>query len=164
MANETVIVSLLGSPGAGVPTGGDTGQVLTKISDESGDTGWRDTDSTAPLIPWGVACSDETTQLTTGADKITWRNPFAADLIEIKGNLSAAGVGATVLDVLQNGTSILSAPITIDSGQLSSVTASVQPVILTSALANDAAMSVTFVSVGTNAAGAKVTLVFRKAP
>ena len=88
-----------------------------------------------------IACSDETTALTTGT-KVTFRLPFAFTVTEVRASLTTAGTGANLvtLDFEQNGTTILSTKITIDASELTSTTATTEPVISTSALSNDASI------------------------
>ena len=89
-----------------------------------------------------IACSDETTALTTGT-KVTFRLPYDYTITEVRASLTTAGTGANLvtLDFEQNTTSILSTKITIDAGELTSTTASTPPVILTSALSDDASIT-----------------------
>ena len=47
------LVALHGSPGIGVPAGGTTGQVLTKVSGADYDTDWEDVVSDLPLTTKG---------------------------------------------------------------------------------------------------------------
>jgi len=88
-----------------------------------------------------IACSDETTALTTGT-KVTFRLPYGYTITEVRASLTTAGTGANLvtLDFEQNGTSILSTKITIDASELTSTTAVTPPVILTSALTDDASI------------------------
>ena len=88
-----------------------------------------------------IACSDETTALTTGT-KVTFRLPYAYTITEVRASLTTAGTGANLvtLDFEQNDTSILSTKITIDASELTSTTAATPPVILTSALTDDASI------------------------
>ena len=88
-----------------------------------------------------IACSDETTALTTGT-KVTFRLPYDYTITEVRASLTTAGTGANLvtLYIEQNGTSILSTKITIDASELTSTTAATPPVILTSALTDDASI------------------------
>ena len=89
-----------------------------------------------------IACSDESTALTTGT-KVTFRLPYDYTITEVRASLTTAGTGANLvtLDFEQNGTSILSTKITIDATELTSTTATTPPVILTSALSDDASIT-----------------------
>ena len=89
-----------------------------------------------------VACSDETTSPLTTGTKVTLRLPFAFTVTEVRASLTTAGTGANLItcDIEQNNTSILSTKITIDATELTSTTAATPPVILTSALTDDASI------------------------
>ena len=109
-----------------------------------------------------IACSDETTALTTGT-KVTFRLPFAFTVTEVRASLTTAGTGANLvtLDFEQNGTTILSTKITIDAGDTTSTEASTQPVISTSALTDDASIDcdVDQIDSGGVSAGLKMYLI-----
>ena len=109
-----------------------------------------------------IACSDETTALTTGT-KVTFRLPFAFTVTEVRASLTTAGTGANLvtLDFEQNGTTILSTNITIDAGETTSTTASTPPVISTSALTDDASIDcdVDQIDSGGVSAGLKMYLI-----
>ena len=109
-----------------------------------------------------VACSDETTALTTGT-KVTMRMPYAFTLTEVRASLTTAGTGANLVtvDIEQGGTSILSTNITIDATQTTSTTATTQPVISTSALTDDASIDfdIDQIDSGGVSAGLKVYLI-----
>jgi hypothetical protein len=142
---------------------GANGKILTAASGET--TGLEWIDNTQSII---VAASDETTALTTGTAKVTWRMPYAFTLTAIRASLTTAGStsGVTTIDVNEGGSSILSTLITIDQGELSSVTAATAPVISDSTLADDASMTVDIdgLSGGATEAGLKVTLIGYKTP
>ena len=109
-----------------------------------------------------IACSDETTALTTGT-KVTFRLPFAFTVTEVRASLTTAGTGANLvtLDFEQNGTTILSTEITIDATELTSTTATTPPVIQTSALTDDASIDCDVVQIdsGGVSAGLKMYLI-----
>ena len=109
-----------------------------------------------------VACSDETTALTTGT-KVTMRMPFAFTLTAVRASLTTAGTGANLVtvDIEQNGTTVLSTAITIDATELTSTTATTPPVISTSALTDDASIDfdVDQIDSGGVSAGLKVYLI-----
>ena len=92
-------------------------------------------------ISFVIACSDETTALTTGT-KVTFRLPYDYTITEVRASLTTAGTGANLVTCMfeQNGTDVLSTAITIDATELTSTTASTQPVISTSALTDDASI------------------------
>jgi len=120
-------------------------------------------------LKWGanttsfvVACSDETTALTTGT-KVTMRMPYAFTLTEVRASLTTAGTGASLVtvDIEQGGTSVLSTLITIDSTETTSTSAATPPVIDTSALTDDASIDfdIDQIDSGGVSAGLKVYLI-----
>ena len=114
-----------------------------------------------------MAVSDETTALTTGTDKLTFRMPFAMTLEEVRASLTTAGStsGTTTVDINENGTTILSTKLTIDQGETTSTTAATPAVISDSALADDSKITIDIdaVSGGGTEAGLKVYLIGRRA-
>lgn len=112
-----------------------------------------------------LACSDETTALTTGAAKITFRMPFAATLLAVRANVRTAPTGAIlIVDINEEGTSLLSTKLSIDAGEKTSTTAATAAVISDSALADDAEMTIDIDQVGSTVAGVglKVGLYVRR--
>lgn len=110
----------------------------------------------------GVACSDETTALTTGTAKITFRIPRAVTLTAVRASLSTAQTSGSIftVDINEGGTTILSTKITIDNGEKTSTTAVTAPVISDSSLADDAEITVDIDQVGDGTAkGLKVYLI-----
>ena len=147
-----------GPAGQGVPVGGTTGQVLQKTSGTDYDADWE-TLSTADI--YVIACSDETTALTTGTGKVTFRMPSAGTLTAVKATVTTAPVGsALIVDINEAGTTLLSTKLSIDDGEKTSSTAATPAVISDSALANDAEITIDIDQVGSGTAGAglKVTL------
>jgi hypothetical protein len=110
-------------------------------------------------IPFTVALSDETTAITTGTAKITFRTPYACTLTEVRASLStASSSGLPTFDINENGTSILSTKLTIDANEKTSTTATTPVVISDSALADDAEITIDIDVAGTEAKGAKITM------
>lgn len=109
-----------------------------------------------------LACSDETTSLTTGV-KLEFRIPFAFTLTKVKASVNIGQSSGSTLDVdlkIEN-VSVFSTRITIDNGETSSETA-VVPSVLTApsvALANDANAKVEIMAAGTGATGLKLYLI-----
>jgi hypothetical protein len=105
-------------------------------------------------VELGFAVSDETTDLTAGTAKLTFRMPFAMNLTGIRIGVNTAPTGsALTVDVNETGVSLLSTKLTIDAGEKTSETAATPPVISDSALANDAEITVDLDSAGTTIAG-----------
>jgi len=109
-----------------------------------------------------IACSDETTALTTGT-KATFRMPYAFTVTAVRASLTTAGStsGVTTVDINESGSSILSVLLTIDQGELTSTTAATPPVISDASLADDAQMTIDIdgLSGGATEAGLKVTII-----
>ena len=113
----------------------------------------------APII---IACSDETTPLTTGTAKVTFRVPYAFTLTAVRASLTSAQTSGSLVtvDINEGGASILSTKLTIDNNEKTSTTAATAPVISDSSLADDAEITIDIDQVGNGTAtGLKVTLI-----
>lgn len=109
--------------------------------------------STTTAIP--IAVSDETTALTTGTAKVTFRMPFAFTLTGVRASVTTAPTGSVLtVDINEGGASILSTKLTIDAGEKTSTTAATAPVISDTALADDAEFTIDIDTVGSTVAGA----------
>jgi len=109
-----------------------------------------------------LACSDETTALTAGTSKITFRTPCAMTVTSVRASLTTAQTSGSIftVDINESGTSILSTKLTIDNTEKTSLTAATAPVISDTALANDAEMTIDIDQVGDGTAkGLKVTII-----
>lgn len=110
-----------------------------------------------------IAVSDETTPLTTGTAKVTFRMPYSFILTAVRASLTTAGStsGVTTIDINESGTSILSTKLTIDQGEKTSTTASTVVVISDTNLNNDAEITIDIdgLSGGATEAGLKVYLI-----
>lgn len=101
------------------------------------------------------ALSDETTDLTTGTAKLTWRVPFACTLNDVRASVTTAPTGANLnLDINEGGVSVLSTILSIDATEKTSTTAATPVVISDSALADDAEITFDIDQVGSTVAGA----------
>lgn len=112
-----------------------------------------------------IACSDEVTDLTTGTAKVTFRMPYPYALDEVRASVTTAPTGAAiVVDINENGTSILSTPISIDAGTKSSVASATPAVGSDARLENDSEITIDIDQVGSTVAGTglKVTLIGRR--
>lgn len=113
-----------------------------------------------------LACSDETTALTAGTAKVTFRTPCAITLTAVRASVTTAPTGSTlVVDINEAGTSILSTKLSIDASEKTSTTAATAAVISDTALADDAEMTIDIDQIGSTIAGAglKVTLIGTRA-
>lgn len=101
------------------------------------------------------AVSDETTDLTTGTAKATFRMPYAFTLSAVRASVTTAPTGADLqVDINEGGVSILSTVLSIDAGEKTSTTAATAAVISDSALADDAEITVDIDQIGSTVAGA----------
>lgn len=109
-----------------------------------------------------IACSDETTALTTGTAKVTFRMPFAFNVSGVRASLTTAQASGSILtvDINESGTTILSTKLTIDNNEKTSTTAATAAVISDAALADDAEITIDIDQVGDGSAkGLKVYLI-----
>lgn len=109
-----------------------------------------------------IACSDESTALTAGTAKVSFRMPYALKLAAVRASLSVAQASGSILtvDVNEGGTSILSTKLTIDNTEKTSTTAVTAAVISDAALADDAEITIDIDQVGDGTAkGLKVYLI-----
>jgi hypothetical protein len=150
------------TPPVGLPVGGAAGQVLSKVDGTDYNAAW--TSQAKHAIP--IAVSDETTALTTGAGKVTFRMPYAFTLTDVRASLTTAQTSGSLLtvNVKESGVSIFSTKITIDNTEKSSVTAAALPVISDANLADDAEITIDLDQLGDGTAkGLKVYLIGRPA-
>ncbi len=101
-----------------------------------------------------IAASDETTNLTTGTAKATFRMPFAMTVTEVRASVNTAPTGSTlVVDINETGTTILSTKLSIDVSEKTSESAATPPVISDGALADDAEITIDIDQIGSTIAG-----------
>lgn len=106
-----------------------------------------------------IAVGDETTAITTGTAKVTWRMPFAFTVTAVRASLAtASSSGNPAIDINEGGVSIFSTTLTIDANELTSTTAATACVISDSAIADDALMTIDIDTAGTGAKGLKVCI------
>jgi hypothetical protein len=113
-----------------------------------------------------VAASDETTALTTGTAKVTFRTPCAITVTSVRASLTTAQTSGSIftVDINEGGVSILSTKLTIDNTEKTSTTAATPPVISDTALADDAEMTIDIDQIGDGTAkGLKVTIIGTRA-
>ena len=108
---------------------------------------------TNPNIAFPVACSDETTDLTTGTAKVTFRmRNFRVS--EVRASVTTAPTGSSlIVDINENGTSILSTKLSIDAGEKTSTTAAAPAVISDALIADDAEITIDIDQIGSTVAG-----------
>lgn len=109
-----------------------------------------------------VGIGDESTAITTGTAKITFRMPFAMTLDAIpRGSLTVAQSSGSLLtvDINESGNSILSTKMTFDNNETTTTTAATPCVLSDTSLAEDAAITIDVDTIGTSgAAGLKILL------
>jgi hypothetical protein len=140
-------------------SGGTTGQVLTSTT-----LGLTEFQSLPAEIQ--AAASDETTNLTTGTAKVTFRMPHAMTLTAVRASLTTAQTAGALLtvDINLNGASVLGTKLTFDNNERTTVTAATPATIVTSALTDDGEITVDIDAVGTaGARGLKITLIGTRA-
>lgn len=110
-----------------------------------------------------VALSDETTALTTGTAKATFRMPYTCKLTTKLPRINvntASSSGLVTVDIKKNGTTIFSTLLTIDENEKTSVGATT-PCVLTSnqtTFSDDDEITFDITLAGTGAKGLKVAL------
>jgi hypothetical protein len=152
-----------------------TGSSVDDIADFPAQTSNADkalvTDGTD--VSWGypegvfaIACSDETTDITTGDAKVTFRAPFAFTIHKIpRASLStASSSGLPEVDIRNGADSIFSTKLTIDANETTSTTATTAAVLDTdhTAVSDDAEIKIDIDTAGTGAKGLKVYLYYRR--
>jgi hypothetical protein len=109
-----------------------------------------------------LAASDETTALTAGTNKVTFRLPVAFTLTAVRASLTTAQASGSIftVDINQGGTSVLGTKLTIDNTEKTSVTAATPATITTSALTDDSEITIDIDQIGNGTAkGLKITLI-----
>lgn len=120
--------------------------------------------SATARVTLAIACSDETTPVTTGTNKVRFINPystaFIVEAVVASLNIAQASGSIFTVDINEEGTSILSTKLTIDNGEKTSGTAAAPPVISDNSIAPYAEIEVDVDQVGDGtAAGLKVYLI-----
>jgi hypothetical protein len=166
LANKGSIHTHDSSANAALAVGTNT-HVLQADSSTTTGLVWSDPENLKHAVALEVAASDETTALTTGSAKVTFRMPYAMTLNAgtdgVRGGLTTAGTGAALLtvDINQGGSSILSTKLTFDATETETVNAATPVVIGTLALTDNAEITVDIDTAdsGGVAAGLKIILI-----
>ena len=117
------------------------------------------TSSTSPtnnvIETFILACSDETTALTTGVGKVEFQMPYAFTITDVMMTLTTAGTGGTLVtvDINEGGTSILSTKLTTDASEKTSRTSATPAVISDSSLANNGVITIDIDAIGSTLSG-----------
>jgi hypothetical protein len=101
-----------------------------------------------------IACSDETTNLSTGTAKATFHMPYTMTLTGVKATCTTAPVGSTItVDINDDGSTILSTKLTIDASEKTSTSAATAAVISAATLTKDSVMTIDIDQIGSGTAG-----------
>ena len=113
-------------------------------------------DSLSLVTELGIAVSDETTALTTGTAKGTFRMPYAMTVTDVRATVTTAPTGANIIvDINDGGTSIMTTnKLSIDATEKTSTTAATAPGVTDTALADDAEITIDIDQIGSTIAGA----------
>jgi len=113
-------------------------------------------DSLSLVAELGIAVSDETTALTTGTAKGTFRMPYAMTVTDVRATVTTAPTGANIIvDINDGGTSIMTTnKLSIDATEKTSTTAATAPGVTDTALADDAEITIDIDQIGSTIAGA----------
>ena len=107
-----------------------------------------------PIESFDFALSDESTDLTTGTAKVTYRMPYAFTITAVRSSVNTAPTGSTlIVDINEGGTTILSTKLSIDASEKTSTTAATAAVISDASLADDAEITFDIDQIGSTIAG-----------
>ena len=149
--SPTLVTPTLGTPASGMLTN------CTGLPVAGGGTGASTAAGARANLQVGqvclaIACSDETTALTTGTNKVKFINPYATafNVTAVVASLSTAQSSGSIftVDINEAGTSILSTKLTIDNTETNSSTAATAAVISDASIAAYAEIEVDIDQVG----------------
>lgn len=151
-------------PAASALTGAEIIPATQSASDVR--TTVQDIADLAPVqVAFGVACSDMTTDLTTGTGKAYFRTPFALENLTFRSSLfDASSSGLVTVDINKNGSTILSTKLSIDATEKTSVTAATPYVATSTTAASDDEYTFDIDAAGTDAKGLIVWVIGNKTP
>jgi hypothetical protein len=156
-AVDTAVINELARDALGTALIAGSGVTITPNDGADTITFAVDATGVKPTESLVIACSDETTAITTGTAKVTFRMPYAFTLSAVRASVTTAPTGATIIiDIKEAGTTILSTKLSIDASEKTSTTAASAAVISDSSLADDAEITINFDQVGSTIAGAGV--------
>jgi len=164
-ANRTLAVSAASDTAAGVvelatPTEAVAGASGTLATTPAGVK--AAIDKQPEFLP--IAVGDNTTALTVGTTKESFRMPFGATLTGVRASLiTASSSGIPTINIKEAGVTIFSTKLTIDATELTSTTAAVAAVVSDAALADDALITIDIDVAGTGAAGLKIIFYWTRA-
>ncbi len=102
-----------------------------------------------------LALSNETSNLTAGTSKVSFRMPYAFTVTEVRASLNVAATGTDLftVDINEGGASILSTKLTFDASELTTTTAATPAVISDASLADDALITIDIDQIGSTLSG-----------
>jgi len=114
-----------------------------------------------------IACSDETSNLTTGNAKVTFRAPYKFIINDVRLNVNTAPTGNTILvDINNSGSTIFTTRPSIDANEKTSTTAATPYVIGSPYVLDDQELTIDIDQIGSTVAGKglKVHLTITRMP
>lgn len=154
--NESTGTASVVTAGAGKSLTGYPGQEFSFTHTPTAHTWVGGFDAPDVLV---FAVGDETTAITTGTAKVSFRFPYVGRLVGVRASLTtASSSGTPTVDINEAGTTMLSTKLTIDANELTSTTAASAAVISDASFADDALGTIDIDTAGTGAAGLKVAL------
>lgn len=157
--------SWLGVTAGGLGPTGPTGPTGPGATGPTGPTGIAGAGATGPtgptgpaLMELGAACSDETTALTTGTAKTTFRVPAAFTLTAVRANVNTAPTGSDIIidikkTITGTPTTVLSTLLRINASSKTSVGSTPAAVISVPAFISDDEVTIDITQVGSTIAG-----------
>lgn len=110
-----------------------------------------------------IAISDETTALTTGTAKVTFRMPYPFTPSVIRASVNTvSSSGLPTFDVKKNGVTVFSTLLTINANAKTSVGATTPAVLSATSWADDDEITVDIMVAGTGAKGAKLAILGKR--
>jgi len=116
---------------------------------------------TANTTSFVLACSDESTAISSTGTKLTFYMPFDYTVVSVRASLTTtSSSGTPTIDISEDDTSIMTTTkITIDAGDLVSTESATQPVLTDTALADESKITIDVDVTGTDATGLKVYII-----
>jgi hypothetical protein len=101
-----------------------------------------------------VAVTNEVDSISVGSSQLTFRVPFHFIVQDVRASVTNPPQGTSVIvDIKSNGSLILSTPISIDSGEKTSQTSLVLPIISSPIVTDDSEIQIDVLQVGSTSAG-----------
>jgi len=116
---------------------------------------------TSESVSFVLAASDETTALTTGTGKLTFRMPHAMTVTGVRASVITAPTGSPIIvDINENGSTIMTTnKLSIDATEKTSTTAATTAGVTDTLLADDSEITIDTDQVGSTGAGVGLKVV-----